>query len=295
MVELSQSGDGLMRRSFAGDVLNTLWYARQGLDRAEAGKGFDVSFLSAVGTDPMSDRMLAFIGAAGIGTARVRRIADRGPGLYMIHLDGAERSFTYWRDSSAARLLAQDRRHVADAFKAASAIYFSGITLAILSKDDRAFFIGALRQAADQGRIVAFDSNIRPALWPDRVTMTSSIAAAASCATVALPSFDEEARAFGDADPQATAARYRAAGCGLVVVKNGHNDVVLSEAATLRAFPTPQVPDPVDTTGAGDSFNGAFLAALISGMDVAQAVRRGQACAGEVIRHHGALIPMGRG
>ena len=103
MVELSQAEGGLLRQSFAGDVFNSLWYARAGLPAA-----WQVSFCSAVGADPTSDKMMNFIEQAGVRCDAVRRLADRTPGLYMIHLDGAERSFSYWRDTSAARLLAQD-------------------------------------------------------------------------------------------------------------------------------------------------------------------------------------------
>ena len=34
MVELSEAENGLLRRSFAGDVFNTLWYARRALNEA---------------------------------------------------------------------------------------------------------------------------------------------------------------------------------------------------------------------------------------------------------------------
>ncbi|MEM8542148.1 MAG: sugar kinase, partial [Pseudomonadota bacterium] len=53
MVELSSAGEeGLMRLSFAGDVLNTLWYAQS--DFAQSNKNWNAGFLSAVGEDPMS-------------------------------------------------------------------------------------------------------------------------------------------------------------------------------------------------------------------------------------------------
>ena len=71
MVELSPTGDGTLRQSFAGDVLNTLWYAR-----AHAGAETGVQFLSAIGTDPVSGEMLAFIEGGGIDCAWVQRIPE---------------------------------------------------------------------------------------------------------------------------------------------------------------------------------------------------------------------------
>lgn len=291
MVELSSAGEqGLMRLSFAGDVLNTLWYAQS--DFAQSDKKWNAGFLSAVGNDPMSDQMLTFLSDAKIDTASIRRVPDRRPGLYMIHLDGAERSFSYWRDTSAAKLLATDIDHLSHAIENADALYFSGITLAILSKQDRNAMLACLKIAADAGKLVAFDPNIRPALWSGGAEMRDAITQAAASATLVLPSFDDEANNFGDADPEATAKRYQAAGCNVVVVKNGAEDVLIADGENRKILATPPVETPLDTTGAGDSFNGAFLAEYVENMELAAAVRAAQACSAQVICHYGALMPM---
>lgn len=288
MVELSENGAGLLRRGFAGDVFNTLWYAKRALGETQ-----QVRFLSAVGTDPLSDQLLASIEASNIDTSRVRRVADRRPGLYMIHLDGAERSFSYWRENSAARLLASDRSHLSDALVGAKVVYFSGITLAILPDDDAEAFLELLAAARAAGQIVAFDPNIRPALWNDTARMKSMVAQATAHSTIVLPSFDDETKAFGDTSPEATVARYASYGADMIVLKNGEGDVqVQQNGGDVRVFATAPVAAPVDTTGAGDSFNGAFLAEYMRSQDIAAAVKAGQTCAAEVICHRGALIDL---
>lgn len=285
MIELSQADNGLLRKSFAGDVLNSLWYARLAF-----GENWNVQFLSAVGRDPMSAEMLQFIGSAGIDTATISRRSDRRPGLYMIHLDGAERSFSYWRETSAARLLASDRAHFAKMIDQASAVYLSGITLAILPEEDLEFVLETLKRARSAGKFIAFDSNIRPALWPDTDRMKQEIHRAASVSNLVLPSFDDEVAAFGDESPHHTLQRYFDCGAETVVLKNGADTVdVLHEREVLN-FPTVPAASPVDTTGAGDSFNGAFLASFLQTGDIALAVKSGQTCAANVICHHGALV-----
>jgi len=47
----------------------------------------------------------------------------------------------------------------------------------------------------------------------------------------------------------------------------------------------------VDTTAAGDSFAGAYLAARLAGASAAAAARAGNRLAARVIQHAGALIP----
>ncbi|MBJ6911804.1 sugar kinase, partial [Vibrio cholerae] len=58
-----------------------------------------------------------------------------------------------------------------------------------------------------------------------------------------------------------------------------------------QAVPTQPVAQVVDTTSAGDSFNGGFLSAYLAGADLATACQRGNALAGTVIQHRGAIIP----
>jgi 2-dehydro-3-deoxygluconokinase len=54
---------------------------------------------------------------------------------------------------------------------------------------------------------------------------------------------------------------------------------------------TPPPATPVDTSGGGDSFNGAYLAARLGGLDAVEAGRRGLALAARVVGRQGALIP----
>jgi 2-dehydro-3-deoxygluconokinase len=56
MAELQATEDGLYRLGFAGDTLNTAWYMKA-LTRAE---DVTVDYATAVGTDSLSSKMLAF-------------------------------------------------------------------------------------------------------------------------------------------------------------------------------------------------------------------------------------------
>lgn len=285
MVELSPEGRDLYRQSFAGDVLNTLWYARRALPAP-----WTVEFLSAVGTDALSDQMLSFLQGAGIGCQAVRRIPDRRAGLYMIQLDQGERSFTYWRESSAARLLAADGDHLERHMAQAGLLYFSGITMAILPPKDAADLLARLGSLRENGTLVAFDSNLRPALWPDKDRMRALVGRAASVSDLVFPSFDDEQMGFGDPTPDQTLDRYLSYGAGTVILKNGAAPVQTGNTGSHQSYPTVGVDAVIDSTGAGDSFNGAFLAEYVQSQDLGAAVLAGQRCAAEVVQHRGALI-----
>ncbi|MEL6520501.1 MAG: sugar kinase [Pseudomonadota bacterium] len=285
MVEFAPDSPGMYRQSFAGDVLNTLWYARRGL-----GSDWTLDLCSAVGEDPISDHMLAFLEQAGIRCDAVRRIPDRRPGLYMIQLKDGERSFSYWRDVSAARLLASDPEHLKDKLADARMIYFSGITMAILSEEDADTLLSALRVFRSEGTLIAFDPNLRPALWASPEQMRARITEAAKVADIVFPSFDDEAAGFGDATPRDTMERYAGSGAKTVVLKNGAAAVETLADGAFDRFDTTPVKEMIDSTGAGDSFNGAFLAEFVRSSDLAAAILAGQTCAAAVVQHRGALM-----
>ncbi|MEP1765601.1 MAG: sugar kinase [Sulfitobacter sp.] len=287
MIELSSAGPDLWRQGFSGDVFNTLWYAR-----AISAEKTDIAFHTAVGVDPMSEDLLAFMQSGGINCDDTPRIPDRRPGLYSIHLHGAERSFTYWRDSSAAQMLLRDPDMLWRKVAKADVVYFSGITLAILPADDlEALLIGLVAHKKDGG-ILAFDPNIRPHLWADETRMLDVITRAAGISDLVMPSFDDEKSAFGDETPEVSAHRYAALGADHVVVKNGESETVHLQNGTLTAFAVGPVSGVTDTTAAGDSFNGAYIAALMLGYDTPRAILAAQRCAGQVIQRKGAIIPM---
>ncbi len=285
MVELAATGDGQFRQGFAGDTFNTAWYARRAL-----GPDWAVGYFTAVGDDSVSRRMLAFMADQGIDTGRIRRLTGRRPGLYLIELTNGERSFVYWRETSAACALADDEPALEAAVAEADAVYFSGITLAILAPQARARLLSVLARAKARGAMVAFDSNIRSRLWPDEAAMRAAIRAAARVATLALPTVPDETALFAEADASVTAARYSADGVPEVVVRAGADPaLVVWPAGRILVAPEKAV-TPVDTTGAGDSFNGTYIAARLTGEGPERAAQEAHATAARVIGAYGALV-----
>ncbi|WP_375688296.1 sugar kinase [Pseudooceanicola sp. LIPI14-2-Ac024] len=283
MVELAPDGDRL-RRGFAGDTFNMAWYARRLCPGDWA-----VDYVTAIGTDAISDEMAAFIAASGIGTAHVQRREDRTVGLYLISLSDGERSFSYWRGQSAARLLAADRTALDRAFAGADIVCLSGITVAVLEDPGRDTLAAALADYRAGGGSVVFDPNIRPRLWHDAATMRAVLTRFAGLSDVVLASFEDEASHFGDADPAATVARYRATGAPCVVVKDGANPIHATEVGRDTTVSPDPVRTVVDSTAAGDSFNAAYLVGLLSGADMSARLTAGAALSRRVIQQRGAL------
>jgi len=287
MAELAPAAKaGDFHLGFAGDTYNTAWYL------ARVRPDATVGFFTAVGSDAISQQMRDAMRAGGIDDRHIRTIENRTVGLYLISLDNGERSFSYWRGQSAARQLTDDPEALAHAIDAADLVYFSGITLAVLSPTARATLLDAFRTARAAGKTVAFDPNLRPRLWTDTREMTEAIMQGATVSDIALPSFEDEARWFGDADPEATADRYRAAGVETVVVKNGAESVLYKTSATMGEVPVPPLTHVVDTTAAGDSFNAAILAGLDGDEALPSLIAQACRLAGQVVQGKGALVPV---
>ena len=286
MIEFAPVGEALYRRGFAGDTLNTCWHIAQLLgDRARVG------YCTRVGTDAFSNQLVDFVAAGGMDTTAIARDPERTIGLYVISLAGAERSFSYWRETSAARRLADDPDTLRAALHECALIHVSGITLAVIGQGGRTNLIQALGEARRDGAVVSFDPNVRLRLWRDLDAVREAFGAMLAVTDIALPSFDDEALVWGDGDPDATLARFAAAGVAEIVVKNGAGEIT-SFAQGVRALaPTRAVANIRDTTGAGDAFNAGYLAARYVGVAPQQAVRFAQGVAGEVIGHFGALAP----
>ncbi|SDF46423.1 sugar kinase [Limimaricola pyoseonensis] len=275
---------GEYRLGFAGDTFNTAWYL------ARLRPDATVSYCTAVGTDTLSSQMRAAFGEAGIDDSHVYALPDRTVGLYLISLDRGERSFSYWRGQSAARHLADDPEALVRAMDAADLVYFSGITLAILSPAARQTLLEALRRARAAGKCVAFDPNLRPRLWSEMDEMTDAIMEGARVSDIALPSFEDEARWFSDLDPDATIERYRAAGVGTVIVKNGSEPVHYHRGSESGTIAVPPLTHVVDTTAAGDSFNAAILDGLDGTLPLRETIMRACRLAGQVVQGKGALV-----
>jgi len=284
MLELSGQTGPNWRMGFAGDTFNTLW-ALHALSPDRP-----ATYVSAFGDDPFSRDQIAFLAENGIGVSNSPVIAGARPGLYAITLTGAERAFTYWRSDAAARQLASDPTALAKSLENQALVYFSGITLAILDAPARQTLLSAVATARKAGSLVAFDPNYRPRLWPSRETAQAAILEALAVADIALPTFPDEQMLFGDETPEVTAKRLGKL-TGEVVVKNGEQPALIALNGASQTVDAVHVAAPVDTTGAGDSFNGGYLAARLAGHAPADAARRAHKVAAAVVQVRGALAP----
>lgn len=282
MIELSRSETG-WRLFYGGDTLNVAVHL--------ARCGLDVAFLSALGADPFSEELRVQWAAEGIDTSLVLRDADKQPGLYAIRTDErGERSFFYWRTDSAARQmfnLAEAEEAIGRA-ATSDLMIFSLISLAILPKAGRDALLDLAARVRANGGRVAFDGNYRPRLWESPAAALQARDRALEVCDIGLPTLADEQLLTGALDAASVAAQWLSAGAREVVVKLGAEGCLVGGEIVAP----PLVVEPVDTSGAGDAFDAAYLAGRLASLPPLEAARLGHGLAGWVIQRRGA-IPAG--
>jgi 2-dehydro-3-deoxygluconokinase len=280
MLELSRGTGDSWNLRYGGDVINTAIHLARSGDR--------VRLASALGADPMSADLCAAWEAEGVDTSLVLRAADRLPGLYAIETDATgERSFHYWRGEAAARRMFDLPGSADMAAQAAQSdlLYFSLITLAILPDAGREALLDLCSSVRANGGKVAFDGNYRARLWSDAATACHWRDRAIAVSDMGLPTLADEVEMGAADDAQDAAARWGAGEGREVVVKLG-GDGCLVDGVIV---PIPQRVPVIDSSGAGDAFNGGYLHARLAGAAPVDAALAGHRLAGWNIGRRGAI------
>lgn len=290
MIELNGECFGSMQQTYGGDSLNTATY----LARISSPENVKVYYVSALGTDKISQKMLHYWQADGIHTDWVLQDLNRQAGLYLIQLDeNGERTFLYWRNQSAARYLLQhpDYQKILAKFSDLDMLYLSGISLAILPKSDRLTLIHQLAELKKQGVQIVFDSNYRPALWGDYLEAQCCYKQLLPLVHTALVTFEDEQSLWRDKSVADTLERLSTFGVSTIVVKEGKAGATLKNDKKIVKIPALPIEQVIDTTSAGDAFNAGFLNGYLQGKDLLTCCAQGNELAGIVIQHKGAIIP----
>lgn len=274
-------------RRAGGDTLNVAIY----LARLE-GPG-QVGYLSCLGDDPQSRWLRDIAAAEGIDVSALAMQPGGRPGLSFISTDErGERSFTYWREQAPFRSHFDDPAAL-DALDRAEVLFLSAVTLAVLHPAGRENLLVALERRRAAGAEVVLDTNFRPVLWPDAAAARAAMSRAARIASLLLPSLEDMSACFGLSNPHDAMHALIALGDAEIVLTTGGDTVFYRPqgAPGAEAFALPPPVQAVDTTGAGDSFDAAWLVARGRGMSAGDSIAAAARLAAVVVQHPGAVIP----
>ena len=287
MVELKPTEPGLLKQAFAGDVFNSAVYLKRTF------KDIQTGFTSVVGTDNLSQQMLDVLVEEGIDTQTLYTNSQRTLGLYYIETDPTgERSFTYWRNQSAARTIVDYLDD--DALSTLSEtdyLFVSGISLAVINPEQRDIFWQKIQLLKAQGVEIIFDPNYRARLWASEDEAKTQFTTALQFADIVLPGVEDFTALYDIHTAEALLDFCKPFQIQEIIIKNGPGVVISHFADETQQHTITPVKNVVDTTSAGDAFNGVYLGARLSGKSIADAVVIAAKAAGTVIQFPGAIIP----
>jgi 2-dehydro-3-deoxygluconokinase len=283
MVEFNQSG-GLGSRNylqgFGGDTSNfAIAAARQGARAA---------YFTRLGDDIYGQMLRDLWAREGVDASTVESDQDAFTGIYFVTHGENGHQFSFFRTGSAA-----SRMHPAHLplgmIRGARVLHLSGISFAIsASAADTCY--AAIDAARTAGVLVSFDTNLRLRLWSKdraRAVMTDVIGLADIC----LPSYDDVVVITGLTDPDALVDFCLDRGARMVALKLGADGAIVADREK-RIRIVPHKCKPVDATGAGDTFGGAFVARIIAGDDIAAAALYATVAAALSTEGFGAVEPI---
>jgi len=277
-----QRDDAVFRPGHGGDTSN--------MAIAAARQGASVAYVTAVGADQFGQSFMRLWAEEGIDTSAIKQSQVAHTGIYFVTHGPDGHAFSYLRAGSAAsRMMPEDMP--ADMIKTARVVHASAISQAISSAATDAVF-AAMRMARAAGVAVSYDTNLRLRLWPlDRARAV--IHAAAGLADILRPSIDDARHLTGLADPDRIADFYLGLGPRIVALTLGEEGALIATGERRERIPA-RPARVVDATGAGDMFDGAFVAEYLRTGDPFAAGRYANVAAALSTEGYGAVQPMPR-
>jgi len=227
---------------------------------AQAAKfGVKTVYLTKVGDDGFGEFLIDSLRSIGVDASYVLKDKEHNTSLAFVSLkENGEREFTFYRKNAAdLELIPEDFKDVA--FEKGDILEFGSVALASeTSKKTHRFLIEKANKAE---AIIAFDPNLRFNLWDDPNELRSTVLEFAQCADVMKVGKDELEFITGQEGEAAVKRLFGGRLKVLLVTDGGHGAKLYANGQCFdcKGYKVKAV----DTTGAGDSFFGAFLGLLL--------------------------------
>ncbi|GAA3741193.1 sugar kinase [Plantactinospora mayteni] len=243
-----------------------------------AALGHRAGWAGRVGADPLGELVVGQLRATGVDTSLVEVDPTRPTAVYLKDPGPDGTKVYYYRRGSAAAGMDPGYATRVEAVPAA-VLHLSGVTPA-LSASCRALVERLISTRPAGRRLVSFDVNHRPALWPDLSTAATELLRLAQAADVVFVGLDEAARLWDVKAPEDVRALVDRP--GTLVVKDGAVAAVAFSADGVTVEPARPV-EVVEPVGAGDAFAAGWLSGALRGLDPAARLRLGHLVAGAAL------------
>ena len=284
MIEISNIKNSLYNQSFAGDTLNFCNY----LDK----KKINAFFLSAIGKSEINQSLLDFVKSKNISTKYMKQINQFEVGLYLIkNKENGEKQFFYWRDESAAKQYFNniDFLNLYKELKNFDYIYFSGITLSIIHISKLNNFIKLLKLLKRKKIKIVFDFNIRPTRW-NKKNLNNFLDSVLKFVDICFLSGEDMNYWKNKNNIKSYEQIVRKYKLKHSIFRKNAKFTYVFLNKTRYVFKNKLLKTVVDTSGAGDGFNAAYLSNFIVNNDPVLALKAGSSLGSKIVMKKGAIV-----
>lgn len=290
MIELNgdisslENNSSNIKINFGGDTYNSAVY----FSRLTNNKT-NTFYSTALGKDNFSKKMISRFKNENIKCDYIRTDGENPPGLYSIEInEKGERSFSYWRDQSPSKYIflgSKGKKLVKD-INNADVFYYTGISAGILDKKQRKDLINIGSTAT----ICGFDFNYRSQLHYNKKVSQLLFNEINNRVDIHFVSFDDARELFKIKNPLEIFEIINEKK-NLILIRYKNSIIFKNKQQEIKTVTVPHG-EVVDTTAAGDAFNGSFLAIMNNNKNVPveENILISHSVTREVIKHRGAII-----
>ena len=212
--------------------------------------------LTKLGIDAFGDTILEEVEPLGVDISKVKRTNKANTALAFVSLkEDGERDFSFYRNPSADMLLDKEEIEEND-FKEGSILHFCSVSL--IDAPIKEAHRKAIEFAKKNNCLISFDPNVRLPLWENPEDCRKAIIEFLPCANI-LKVSDEELEFITGLSNEEKAIKWLFRGNIEVIIYTKGTDGAEFITKDKKVFSSSFKVKAEDTTGAGDSFIGAFL------------------------------------
>lgn len=235
--------------------------------------GHSAGIIGGVGKDDFGKNILDRLRKDGVDCSYVLESETGATGVaFVTYFSDGSRKFIFHMGNTPAAEAKMPQKEALSGVR-----YFHVMGCSLLSNKNFAKeILSTMKLAKNLGAKISFDPNIRKELMHDE-GVTEIISEVMSNTNIFLPGVDELLQITGKSTVEAAAeACFENSQLEILVLKNGSRGCSIytrGGKSDISAFPI----EPVDATGAGDCFDGAFICGLLEGKDLTEAARMASA------------------
>jgi len=248
--------------------------------------GVSTSFIGTIGDDGYGRWVIDDLKKEGVQTQQTFLVQDAFTSVVMalIYPDG-ERDLYVWPDKGGAHTKLEPSSIKSELINSARWLHTTGLCLR--EETVRTAQLKAMELAREAGLTVSLDLNLRLESWEIDSSLREVFDRAIDLTHVIFGSGFEEIVPFTGESTVQAGANLLSAGKRIVIARQGAEGALIVGPEDVIFSPAFKV-EVVDTLGAGDAFNGGFIAARLAGKDLQESARWGNATAALKITKSGA-------